>query len=61
DFVVDNKPLPGSWYRRYRSDLEQLNHDTMREEAGRFVWTDILSRNPGPLPSEQGDLSVYPQ
>lgn len=61
DFVVDNKPLPGSWYRRYRSDLEQLNHDTMREEAGRFVWTDILSRNPGPLPSGQGDLSVYPQ
>lgn len=60
DFVVDGKPLPGSWYRRYRSDLEQLNHDIQREEAGRYVWNNILSRNPGPLPSGQGDLSVQP-
>lgn len=61
DFVVDGKPLPGSWYRRYRSDLEQLNHDIQREEAGRYVWDNILSRNPGPLPSGQGNLSVQPQ
>lgn len=61
DFVVDGKPLPGSWYRRYRSGLEQFNHDIQREEAGRYVWDNILSRNPGPLPSGQGDLSVQPQ
>ncbi len=60
DFVVDGKPLPGSWYRRYRSGLEQFNHDIQREEAGRYVWDNILSRNPGPLPSGQGDLSVQP-
>jgi len=61
DFVVDGKPLPGSWYRRYRSDLEQFNHDVQREESGRYLWNNILSRNPGPLPSAQGDLSVHPQ
>lgn len=61
DFVVNDKPLPGSWYRRYRSDLEQFNHDVQREESGAFIWNDIISRNPGPLPSTQGNLSVHPQ
>lgn len=60
DFVVDGKPLPGSWYRRYRSGLEGFNHDIQREEAGRYVWVNILSLNPGPLPSGQGELSVQP-
>lgn len=61
DFVVDNKPQPGSWYRRYRSGLEPLNHDVQLKEAGSFIWSDIISHNPGPLPSSQGELSVYPR
>ncbi len=60
DFIVDNKPAPGSWYRRYTSDAEVLSHDSMRQEMGRFIWNNILSRNAGPLPSAQGDLSVHP-
>jgi hypothetical protein len=60
DFIVDNKPAPGSWYRRYTSDVEVLSHDSMRQEMGRFIWNKILSRNAGPLPSAQGDLSVHP-
>lgn len=60
DFIVDSKPAPGSWYRRYTSDAEVLSHDSMRQEMGRFIWNNILSRNAGPLPSAQGDLSVHP-
>lgn len=60
DFIIDSKPAPGSWYRRYTSDAEVLSHDSMRQEMGRYIWNNIVSRNAGPLPSAQGDLSVHP-
>jgi hypothetical protein len=50
----------GSWYRRYRSDVEQFSHEAMRRETGAWIWDTIVSRGAGPLPSGAGELSVFP-
>jgi hypothetical protein len=60
DAMLNNKPIPGSWYRRYTSDLEPYNHNILFFIPGRWVYDNIVGQNPGPIPANAGTISVYP-
>jgi hypothetical protein len=58
--LSDGRRTTGSWYRYFRSPVEDESHIsmTLRQTVGAFVHNEFI-RRAGPIPSSTG-LSVYP-